>query len=209
MASAKHVLVPLAEGFEEIEAVAVIDVLRRGGIEVIVASLANGPPPHCVRGAHGIAVEADLALGDVDPGFLDAIVLPGGMPGTLRLAEDARVLELVRGLHAAGRPTAAICAAPLVLHAAGVIDGVSVTSHPSVRAKLGGARVVDAPRVVKSGSIWTSQGPGTAIEFGLAIVAELVGEERAAELASAMRGGESFRKVPGTVRNDSPPRRAT
>jgi 4-methyl-5(b-hydroxyethyl)-thiazole monophosphate biosynthesis len=108
------------------------------------------------------------------------------MPGTQLLAADERVLALVRRMHAAGLPTAAICAAPLVLHAAGVLAGVAVTAHPSVRAQLGGADVVDAPRVVKSGPIWTSQGPGTAIEFGLAIVAELVGEARSAELARAM-----------------------
>jgi 4-methyl-5(b-hydroxyethyl)-thiazole monophosphate biosynthesis len=182
----QHVLVPLATGFEELEAVALIDVLRRGGLEVVVASLADGPPPFSVRGSHGIAVEADLALGAVDLDVIDALVLPGGMPGAANLAADERVLALVRRLHAAGRTTAAICAAPLVLHAAGVLAGVEVTAHPSVRQRLGGARVVDAPRVVRSGGVWTSQGPGTALEFGLALVAELVGAERAAELSRAM-----------------------
>ena len=108
------------------------------------------------------------------------------MPGTTNLAEDERVLAIVRALHASSRPTAAICAAPLVLAAAGVEQGLELTSHPSVRGRLGAATVVDAPRVVKSGCVTTSQGPGTAIEFALSLVADLVGSEKAEELRSAM-----------------------
>lgn len=182
MSPTKHVLVPLAEGFEELEAVCLIDVLRRAEVGVIVAGLVPGP----VRGAHGISVGADCALQDIDPCFPDAIVLPGGMSATLLLMADERVLSLVRRLHAAGRPTAAICAATLVLHAAGIVDGVPVTSHPSVRLRLPGAEVLDAPRVVKSGSVWTSQGPGTALEFALSIVEELCGGETARKLGHAM-----------------------
>ncbi len=182
MSSATHVLVPLAEGFEELEAVALIDVLRRGEIAVIVAGL----KPGAVRGSHGITLQPDTTLAEVDPAILDGVVLPGGMPGTLGLMECEPLLAIVRRLHAAGRPTAAICAAPLVLHAAGILTGVPVTAHPSVRQKLPGAKVLDEPRIVKSGTIWTSQGPGTAIEFALAIVAELRGEELARRLGAAM-----------------------
>ena len=182
MIAAKHVLVPLAEGFEEVEAVCLIDVLRRAEIPVVVAGLAPGP----VRGAHGITLHADCTLEEVDHGCVDAIVLPGGMPGTQVLMEDQRILALVRRLHAAGRPTAAICAAPLVLHAAGIVQGVSVTSHPSVRRRLSGAEVLDQPRVVKDGTVWTSQGPGTALEFALAIVEELRGRATAQRLGEAM-----------------------
>ena len=176
------VLVPLAEGFEEIEAVTVIDVLRRAGLDVVVAGLRPGP----VTGAHGIEVGTDCALADVDSATVGTLVLPGGMPGTTHLMEDERVLALVRELHGSGRRTAAICAAPMVLARAGVVEGVAVTSHPSVRDRLGGAEVVDAPRVVSSGSVMTSQGAGTAMEFALSLVADLVGEERAAELGRAM-----------------------
>ena len=179
----KRILIPLAEGFEEIEAVAVIDVLRRAGLEVVTASL---DAETSVTGAHGIAVAADAPLASLDPGSFDAVVLPGGMPGTLHLMEDERVLAAVRCLHGAGKTPAAICAAPMVLAAAGVVDGVPVTSHPSVRGKLGGAEVREAPRVVRSGNVFTSQGPGTAIEFALALVEELVGAERARELAAAL-----------------------
>jgi 4-methyl-5(b-hydroxyethyl)-thiazole monophosphate biosynthesis len=100
--------------------------------------------------------------------------------------QDERVLAVVRRLAAEGKRTAAICAAPLVLHAAGVLEGVQVTSHPSVRGKLPGAIVRDAPRVVRSGPILTSQGAGTAMEFALALVADLCGAAKAAELAAAM-----------------------
>ncbi|MEM7310187.1 MAG: DJ-1 family glyoxalase III [Planctomycetota bacterium] len=182
MTQKKRVLVPLAEGFEEMEAVCIIDVLRRADIEVLVAGLEPGP----VRGAHGITLGVDLALDEVDAESLDAVALPGGMPGTLGLMEDERVLALLRRLHAAGRPTAAICAAPMVLEAAGLVDGVEVTSHPAVRHRLGAAQVLAAPRVVRSGNVWTSQGPGTAIEFALALVEELCGPEPARELGEAM-----------------------
>lgn len=180
--SNKRVLVPLAEGFEETEAVAVIDVLRRADVEVVVAGLEAG----AVRGSHGIEILTDAELSDLDPGDFDLIALPGGMPGTRNLMEDERVLAAVRTLHGSGRTTAAICAAPMVLARAGVVDGVPVTSHPSVRAELGTAVVRDAPRVIRSGNVVTSQGPGTALEFGLALVEELCGPERAAQLAEAM-----------------------
>ncbi len=182
MTDGKRVLVPLAEGFEEIEAVTVIDVLRRAGVEVVVAGLRPGP----VTGSHGIAVAADAGLDDVDPDGFDMIALPGGMPGTTNLMEDERVLAAVRALHARGRPTAAVCAAPMVLARAGVVGGVAVTSHPSVRDRLGDADVRAEPRVVRSGSVITSQGPGTSLEFALALVEELVGAAKAGELARAM-----------------------
>jgi 4-methyl-5(b-hydroxyethyl)-thiazole monophosphate biosynthesis len=182
MAPSAHILVPLAEGFEEIEAVAIVDVLRRAELDVTTAALAEGP----VTGSHGIAIEADTTLDAVDLASFDVVVLPGGMPGTQRLVEDERVLRAVRATHEKGGTTAAICAAPLVLAAAGVVAGVPVTSHPSVREKLGDADVRDGPRVLKSGPVVTSQGAGTAIEFALGLVEDLVGKETAERLSAAM-----------------------
>jgi 4-methyl-5(b-hydroxyethyl)-thiazole monophosphate biosynthesis len=179
---APTILVPLAEGFEEIEAVTIVDVLRRAELEVVVAGLAPGP----VRGSHGIAIVPDTHLGAADLARIGMLVLPGGMPGTRNLMKDERVLALARRLHAEGRRTAAICAAPLVLQAAGLVGGVEVTAHPSVRAELDRAVVRAGPHVVRSGTITTSQGVGTALEFALALVAELRGEERARKLAAAM-----------------------
>lgn len=177
--AATRVLVPLAPGFEEIEAVTIVDMLRRAGLEVVVAGLAAGP----VRGSHGIELATDAELARVDGESFALLVLPGGMPGTRHLAADERVLALVRSFHARGARVAAICAAPLVLHAAGIVRGVEVTAHPSVRAELTGARVVDTPAVVRSGTVTTSQGAGTALEFALALVADLCGEPKADELA--------------------------
>lgn len=182
MTKALRALVPLADGFEEIEAITVIDVLRRAGLEVVVAGL----KPGVARGSHGIDVVPDVELGSIDAAAIDVLVLPGGMPGTRHLAADARVLELVRRLHAAGKPTAAICAAPIVLHAAGIARGIEVTSHPSVRGELAGAIVRGDLRVVRAGKVTTSQGAGTALEFALALVEDLCGAEKAAELARAM-----------------------
>ena len=182
MSEPKRVLVPLAEGFEEIEAVAIVDVLRRAEVEVVVAGLTPG----AVTGAHGIRMDADAELADVDVESFDMLVLPGGMPGTTHLMEDERVLDAVRRLSAQGKTTAALCAAPMVLARAGVVSGVPVTSHPSVRGKLADADVRAEPRVIRSGSVVTSQGPGTAIEFALELVRELAGEASAERLAAAM-----------------------
>jgi 4-methyl-5(b-hydroxyethyl)-thiazole monophosphate biosynthesis len=184
--AARRVLVPLAWGFEEIEAITIVDVLRRAGLEVVVASLEPGN----VRGSHAIEVAPDVELAAVDPASFDVVVLPGGMPGTTNLAADARVLAAVRELHASGKTVAAICAAPLVLARAGLIGGVEVTSHPSVRSELGDAVVLDRPAVVVSGTIVTSQGAGTAMEFALALVARLVSADKAGELRAAMRAGD-------------------
>jgi len=176
------VLVPLAEGFEEIEAVAIIDVLRRAGLAVKVAGLTG----KLVTGSHGIALQGDCTLDEIDAGSLTMIVLPGGQPGTNNLERDPRVIALVRELEASGRRVGAICAAPKVLAAAGILEGRAATSHPGVRGELRGARVVDEPRVVRAGKVITSQGPGTALEFALAIVADLCGEAKARELAEKM-----------------------
>ena len=182
MREADTILVPLAPGFEEIEAVTIVDVLRRAELDVCLAGLAPGS----VLGAHGLSLETDCALAEVDQERVAMLVLPGGMPGTTNLMEDERILALVRDLHAAGRPIAAICAAPMVLSAAGILGDLPVTSHPGMQDSLGEARVVPDRRVVRSGKVLTSQGPGTALEFALAIVSDLCGTERADELGRAM-----------------------
>jgi len=181
--AAERVLVPLAEGFEEVEALAIVDVLRRAEVEVVTVSLAG----RRVLGAHGIAVEADHTWDELDLESFTAIALPGGMPGTDHLRRDERVLALVRRLHGASRTTAAICAAPLVLAAAGVLEGHEITSHPGVREALAEYDPQDEPRVVSSGQVITSQGPGTALEFALALVERFRGEDVALRLAAAMR----------------------
>ncbi len=166
----KRVLVPLAEGFEELEAVTIIDVLRRAGIEVVVASLAGNP----VTGAHGIRVTADTPLAALAEQEFDMIALPGGMPGAEHLKKDARVAEIIRRLHEKGRPVAAICAAPMVLAAAGVLDGRRATSYPGFLRDAERSTIVGDAVVVDRGVI-TSRGPGTALDFALTLVGELAG----------------------------------
>jgi 4-methyl-5(b-hydroxyethyl)-thiazole monophosphate biosynthesis len=174
-----RVVVPLAEGFEEIEAVTVVDVLRRASIEVVTAALGENP----VRGSHGIAVTADVALDDVRSDDFDAVVLPGGMPGSRTLREDERVLTLVRALARADKYVAAICAAPSALEAAGVLAGKRATSFPG--NELPSARYVEA-RVVVDGKLVTSRAAGTALEFALTLVARLESPEAAEKLRTAM-----------------------
>lgn len=178
----KRVLVPLAEGFEELEAVTIIDVLRRAGIEVVVASLAGSP----VTGSHGIRLAADTPLAALVEQEFDMIALPGGMPGAEHLKKDARIAEIIRRLHGKGRPVAAICAAPMVLAAAGVLDGRRATSYPGFLDDATRASVVDEAVVVDRGVI-TSRGPGTALDFALALVEELSGPAARATIESGLQ----------------------
>jgi 4-methyl-5(b-hydroxyethyl)-thiazole monophosphate biosynthesis len=173
-------LVILAEGFEEIEAVTPVDVLRRGGVEVTVAGLAPGIH---VTGRSGITLHADTPIAAVESAEFDAVVLAGG-PGVARLRADPRVVALARRHHAAGRWVAAICAAPLVLHDAGLLAGRQYTAHPSTAAELTAIRAGE--RVVEDGRIITSRGAGTALDFGLHLVARLVSPAKAAEVAQAI-----------------------
>ena len=166
-----RVLVPLAPGFEEIEAITVIDVLRRAGVTVDVAGTEPGP----ITGSHGIQVTPERTLEGADAADYDLVALPGGMPGTLHLREHAEVQRIVRELAERGRYTTAICAAPTVLAAAGVMAGRAVTGHPSVARELESAGFVyRAEPVVADGPVITSRGAGTAMEFALALVETLV-----------------------------------
>jgi len=175
------VLVPLAPGFEEIEAVTIVDVLRRAGVHVTVAGLAAGP----VVGAHGLALSTDCSLDEVDAESVRMMVLPGGMPGATNLRDDERVVALLRELHASDRHVAAICAAPIVLARAGILEGVPATSYPGFESQLAGAELREE-RVVCADRVLTSRGPGTALEFALALVRELAGERKAEELRAGM-----------------------
>ena len=180
----QRVLVPLAEGFEEMEAVIIIDVLRRADLDTVVAGL-NGAGP--VLGSRGVTVVAEVALDDVLDTEFDAIVLPGGLGGTECLRAHAPLLAAL-GAHAAEeRLTAAVCAGPLVLASAGLVRGKNLTSHPGAQDELRAAgALVSADRVVQDGVLLTSQGPGTAMEFALAVVHELVGGSTVNSLRSAM-----------------------
>jgi protein deglycase len=177
-----NALVLLAEGVEEMEAVIAIDVLRRAGVEVVTASTGMARE---VTASRGVRLIADALLKDAHPTEFNALVIPGGAGGSRRLAGDARVMELVRLYVKAGKLVAAVCAGPLVLEAAGVLKGVRITCHPGVRDQFPGVQVC-ADRVVVDGNFITSQGPGTSMEFALAIARRLVGEEVAANVAEGL-----------------------
>lgn len=168
----KTVLIPLAPGFEDIEAVTLSDLLRRAGIEVVTAGLHAG----LIQGARGVRVQPDALLDEVMERDFDMIALPGGMPGAEHLKNDARVQALLRRLGAEGKFTVAICAAPIALASAGLLDGKRATSYPGFIEKLGLANTtcLDAP-VVVDGKVVTSRGPGTAMDFALALIELLVG----------------------------------
>ena len=167
-------LVPLAEGFEEIEAIAVIDLLRRGGVEVVTASPGANP----VKGSHNIPVTADTVLGHSIK--YSSIVLPGGGLGTQNLINDQRVLDLVRVISSSNCLTAAICAAPSVLAEAGIMRGKRFTCYPGFETAIsdhGG--IYTGGSVVKDGHIITAKGAGCAVQFALALLEELKGPETA------------------------------
>jgi 4-methyl-5(b-hydroxyethyl)-thiazole monophosphate biosynthesis len=178
------VLVPLAEGFEEIEAVAIVDLLRRAGVEVRTASLTGRE----VTGSHDITVLADARLDEVDAGDYDMIVLPGGMPGTTHLKSDPRIARLLQQFAASGRFTAAICAAPSVLAHAGLLEGRKATSFPGFLTP-GSAPGIQLSKdaVVVDGKVATSRGPGTAVPFGLALIELLEGPEARREVEDRLQ----------------------
>ena len=175
------VLVPLAEGFEEIEALAIVDVLRRAGIAVVVAGLQPGP----VTSARNVRLLPDTTIDTVSADEFDMIILPGGQPGTDNLNGDPRIQRLLADFQAADKLIGAICAAPIILAAAGLLSGKRVTAYPTYSSKLNGA-LYEERSVVSDGNIMTSQGPGSAINFALAIVSRLLGEPAGDSVGKAM-----------------------
>ncbi|MBQ6137483.1 MAG: DJ-1/PfpI family protein [Kiritimatiellae bacterium] len=176
-----NALVVLAEGFEDIEAVSVVDILRRGGVEVTTASLGGS---QCVRSAHGIEMKADALFSDAAEAVFDAFILPGG-PGTENLRKSPEVIERLRRQKAEGRLICAICAAPTVLVEAEVLDpDQHVTCYPSCVMDLD-RPCADAP-VVADGAVITGQAPGAATLFGLVVLQALAGELVARKVARGM-----------------------
>jgi 4-methyl-5(b-hydroxyethyl)-thiazole monophosphate biosynthesis len=179
----KKVLCLLVPGFEEIETVTPIDLLRRAGVEVVTASLTG---EKLVAGRCGMRLEADAALADVGEGAkgaFDLLFIPGG-PGVKALRADGRPARLARQFAEAGKLVAAICAAPTVLQDAGLLADRRYTAHFSVHDEL--PLALAGERVVEDGPLITSRGAGTALEFGLALVKQLLGEAKAREIAAAI-----------------------
>ena len=178
------VLVPLAQGCEELEAVTIIDLLRRAKIEVVTAGLVPGP----VKCARGTTIVPDTALDEALTRDYDMVVLPGGEPGATNLAGDARILKLLKTMAARHKRTAAICAAPKVLAAAGVLDGKRATSFPGALEPSKYPHIhLTQFSVVTDGAVTTSRGPGTAMDFALALIELLAGREKRDEVETALQ----------------------
>ena len=179
-----NALIPLAQGCEEMEAVTVVDLLRRAGIEVTTAGLDEQP----VHASRGMVLVPDTTLDEALQHSYDIIVLPGGLPGADHLGNDERIINLLREMAGNGKYTAAICAAPRVLAHAGLLDGKRATSFPGALdgASVPGLDYLEQP-VVTDGRVITSRGPGTALDFALELIERLSGKQKRDEVEAGLQ----------------------
>ncbi|MCP1728110.1 4-methyl-5(b-hydroxyethyl)-thiazole monophosphate biosynthesis [Natronospira proteinivora] len=180
----KRILVPLAEGCEELEAVTIIDLLRRAELDVTIASL----DATAVTGNHGIRLGVDMGLDEALNLDYDMVVLPGGMPGAGHLQEDERIMTLLKKMAESKKFTGAICAAPKVLAEAGLLKGKKATSFPGFlddSADQVGDYVEES--VVQDGKVITSRGPGTAMDFALHLIEQLAGKAKRDEVEGRLQ----------------------
>ncbi len=173
----------LAEGFETVEALAVVDVLRRSGCEVVTVAVGN---EQLVMSAQKIPVKADRLISEVSCEDADVVFLPGGMPGTRNLEADDKVISVVKTQYESGKIVAAICAAPSVLGHMHILEGKRATCYPGFEKDLYGA-IVMTDKVVADGNVITSRGMGTAVDLGLFLVERLYGKEKADSIASGIQ----------------------
>ena len=173
------VMVPFAEGFEEIEALTIVDVLRRAGIEIDMVGVVGS----VITGGHGVRITVDKKLIEVKANDYDGIVLPGGDPGYMNLGRSSKLLEIINQLNAKGKLIGAICGAPSVLAKAGILENKKATIYPGMEKELPYPR---GDRIVVDGNIITSQGPGTTMEFALKIVEILMGNQKASNLRNIL-----------------------
>ncbi len=178
----KKAFVHFAEGFEEIEALTIVDVLRRADISVLMVSITGSKE---VRGAHGISVLTDELIENADYSNAEILILPGGMPGSKNLNAHNGLKEQLKAFSNSKKKLAAICAAPLVLGGLHILEDHEAVCYPGYESELIGASIKYVP-AIKSGNIITGRGPGTAIDFSLTIVAELRGKNTADQVAKAM-----------------------
>jgi 4-methyl-5(b-hydroxyethyl)-thiazole monophosphate biosynthesis len=177
------VLVPLAEGFEELEAVTIIDILRRADIKVVVAGLKSGP----VKASRGTVVVPDTDLDSALKDDYDMVVLPGGLPGAENLNNDPRIHDICRKMVESGKFAGAICAAPMVLANAGILNGKQATSYPGFLDRMAMPGVTyRTDKVVRDDKVITSRGPGTAMDFALAIVEALADRPKREEVEKGL-----------------------
>jgi 4-methyl-5(b-hydroxyethyl)-thiazole monophosphate biosynthesis len=177
----KTALVLFAEGSEELEAVTVVNILRRAGVTVTLAGLSDG----ALKGSRGITLQPDTTLDAVMNDNFDMLVLPGGMPGTRHLQADARVIKLAQDMAKHGKYVTAICAAPMVLATAGLLAGKRATCYPTCLDDFPGVQL-QTEAVVEDGKLITSRGPGTAMDFALLLAERLAGKARREEVEASL-----------------------
>lgn len=170
-------LILLAPGYEELEAVAIIDILRRASIEILIVGTVNDAIPS----ARGVKIIPDTDLESIKDQLFDMIILPGGIEGTENISNDQRAVSMLKRHIDQGKMVGAICAAPTIFDRHGISEGKTITCHPVCRSSVKHS-VISDKRVIKDGQIITSQGPGTAIEFALEIVRHIAGEEKMLEV---------------------------
>ncbi|MEG3639057.1 DJ-1 family glyoxalase III [Magnetococcus sp. PR-3] len=179
---APRVLVPIAPGSEEMEAITIVDILRRAEIDCTLAGTVEG----AITCSRGTVVLPDTTLEAVKDETFDLIALPGGLPGTTNLDADPRIHAMLQRMVAMGKFTTAICAAPTILANAGILQGKKATSYPAFLDKLQGAETVPTNGVVCDGKVITSTGPGTSLDFALTLVEVLVGQEKRQTLEQSL-----------------------
>ncbi len=178
----KPIYIHLAEGFEEIEAITIIDVLRRAGLNAVTVSVSQN---NIITGSHNISVKADILFSDAEYEDAEMLILPGGMPGAKNLSEHEGLNPQLLNFFNDGKPLGAICAAPMVLGKLGILEGKNAVCYPGFETYLTGANIKNSS-VVKDGSIITGRGPGVALQFALEVVKFLKDEETSANLKKSM-----------------------
>ncbi len=183
----KKVLVIIANGCEELEAVTVIDLLRRAEIDVTTASLDTGSTVTPVRASRGVVLLADITLDEAIKNHYDMVILPGGLPGADYLDKDSRVTSLIKKMNSENKYVAAICAAPKVLANAGILDNKKATSYPGVLKSMSLEKTrLLTDNVVIDGNVVTSRGPATAMDFALSLIEQLINKNKRDEVATAL-----------------------
>lgn len=177
------IVVFLADGCEEVEALTQIDVLRRGGIDVKGVSINNNKT---IKGAHGIDFMADCTIFDIDFEKVDMVVLPGGLGGRDNLINSREVVTVCKKFNEEGKYVAAICASPSILGENGILEGIKTVCYPGFEGQCKGAYIQEGVNVVKDGNIITSRGPATAMEFAVELLRTVAGDEKADEVASGL-----------------------
>lgn len=178
----EKIVLMLAQGFEEIEALTVVDILRRVGVDCKTCSISH---EKIVKGAHNIHVKADILLKDFKEYKFSGIVLPGGMPGATNLRDNKEVIEIIKEFNGENKLIAAICAAPIILKKADIIESKNITSYPGFEEELKGANYKE-DRVVQHDNIITSRGPSTAIDFAFKILENIIDVKELEELKKSI-----------------------